>query len=45
VGKEKRPLSWVIGPQGVEKPKMPSMRDAKWVDRQRLTVLRTPDQV
>jgi NADH-quinone oxidoreductase subunit B len=45
VGKEKRPLSWVIGPQGVEKPGMPSMRDTKWTSRQQLTVLRTPDQV
>jgi NADH-quinone oxidoreductase subunit B len=45
VGNEKRPLSWVVGPQGVEKAKMPSMRDAKWESRQQLTVLRTPDQV
>jgi NADH-quinone oxidoreductase subunit B len=45
VGNEKRPLSWVVGPQGVEKAKMPSMRDAKWENRQKLTVLRTPDQV
>jgi NADH-quinone oxidoreductase subunit B len=45
VGKEKRPLSWVAGPQGVEKAQMPSMRDQKWAARQQLTVLRTPDQV
>jgi len=45
VGKEKRPLSWVVGPQGVEKAAMPSMRDEKWAARQQLTVLRTPDQV
>jgi NADH-quinone oxidoreductase subunit B len=45
VGKEKRPLSWVVGPQGVEKAPMPSMRDEKWAARQQLTVLRTPDQV
>jgi NADH-quinone oxidoreductase subunit B len=45
VGKEKRPLSWVIGPQGVYKPNMPSMRDEKYEARQKLTVLRTPDQV
>ena len=45
VGKEKRPLSWVVGPQGVEKPQMPSMRDKKWAERQKLTVLQTPDQV
>jgi len=45
VGKEKRPLSWVIGPQGVERPEMPSMRDEKRAQRQLLTVLRTPDNV
>jgi NADH-quinone oxidoreductase subunit B len=45
VGKEKRPLSWVIGPQGVERPDMPSMRDAKRTQRQLLTVLRSPDSV
>ena len=45
VGNEKRPLSWVVGPQGVEKAAMPSMRDEKWAARQQLTVLRTPDQV
>ena len=45
VGKEKRPLSWVLGPQSVEKPQMPAMRDQKWAQRQKLTVLRTPDQV
>jgi NADH-quinone oxidoreductase subunit B len=45
VGNEKRPLSWVVGPQGIEKQDMPSMRDRKFSDRQLLTVLRTPDQV
>jgi NADH-quinone oxidoreductase subunit B len=45
IGKEKRPLSWVIGPQAVQRPDMPSMRDAKWAQRQSLTVLRTPDSV
>ncbi|HTU44445.1 MAG TPA: NADH-quinone oxidoreductase subunit B family protein [Bryobacteraceae bacterium] len=45
VGKEKRPLSWVVGPQGVQKGDMPAMRDLKAAQRQTLTVLRTPDQV
>ena len=45
IGKDKRPLSWVVGPQGVQRPDMPSMRDAKWAQRQLLTVLRTPDSV
>ncbi len=45
VGNEKRPLSWVVGSQGVEKSQKPSMRDRKHDDRQLLTVLRTPDHV
>jgi NADH-quinone oxidoreductase subunit B len=45
VGKEKRPLSWVIGDQGTHKAQMPAMRDLKAAHRQTLTVLRTPDQV
>jgi NADH-quinone oxidoreductase subunit B len=45
IGKEKRPLSWVVGPQGVQRPDMPSMRDAKRAQRQLLNVLRTPDNV
>jgi NADH-quinone oxidoreductase subunit B len=45
IGKEKRPLSWVLGPGGVQRPDMPSLRDAKWAQRQALTVLRTPDSV
>jgi NADH-quinone oxidoreductase subunit B len=45
VGHEKRPLSWVVGPQGVEKPEMPSNRDQKRPNRQLLTVLPTPDHV
>src|SRR6266851_4779801 len=42
VGKEQRPLSWVIGPQEVNRPDMPSMRDQKQAQRRLLTVLRTP---
>jgi len=45
VGTEKRPLSWVVGPQGVQRPAMPSMRDLKRSERQRATNLRTPDEV
>ena len=45
VGKEKRPLSWVIGPQGLEKPTMPARREQKREYRQTLTVLQTPDHV
>ncbi len=45
VGTEKRPLSWVVGPQGVYRPQMPSMRDLKRPARQQATELRPPDHV
>jgi NADH-quinone oxidoreductase subunit B len=45
VGKEKRPLSWVVGPQGVVRPERPSLRDLKRPERQKATVLRSPDEV
>lgn len=45
VGGEKRPLSWVIGPQGVERPPRPSFRDLKRPERQAQTVLRSPDEI
>ncbi len=45
VGKEKRPLSWMIGPQGVMRPSMPSMRDLKEPERQKATLLRPPDEI
>jgi len=44
-GSEKRPLSWVVGPEGVEKMEKKSMRDQKREERQRATDLRTPDHV
>ncbi len=44
VGEERRPLSWVIGPQGVERPVMPSNRDLKRAERQRMTALTPPDE-
>jgi NADH-quinone oxidoreductase subunit B len=45
VGQERRPLSWVVGPQGVERPPLPSMRDRKRAERQHTTTLRSPDEV
>jgi NADH-quinone oxidoreductase subunit B len=45
VGKERRPLSWVVGPQGVVKPPPPSLRDLKRAERMRQTFLRPPDEV
>jgi NADH-quinone oxidoreductase subunit B len=45
VGTEKRPLTWVIGPQGVTRQPMPSMRDAKRAARVKATTLRPPTEV
>ena len=45
VGEEKRPLSWVVGPQGVVKPEAPSLRDEKRAERMRTTLLRPPSEV
>jgi NADH-quinone oxidoreductase subunit B len=45
VGKERRPLSWAIGPQGVERPERPSLRDLKRPQRQRASELRSPDTI
>ena len=45
VGNERRPLSWVVGPQTVDRPKLPSMRDIKAAERQKDTSLRPIDEV
>ena len=44
VGTEKRPLSWVAGPQGVARPEPPCMRDLKRAERSRASGLRSPDE-
>ncbi len=45
VAEEKRPLSWVAGPQDAEIPDKPSMRDLKRTERMQATELRSPDEV
>jgi NADH-quinone oxidoreductase subunit B len=45
VGRERRPLSWVVGPQGVEKATMAPRRDLKRAERQKARELRSPDEV
>jgi len=45
VGTERRPLSWVVGPQGVDRSPLPSMRDLKRFERASVTVLRSPDKI
>jgi NADH-quinone oxidoreductase subunit B len=44
VGREKRPLSWAIGPQGVYKPEPPSMRDLKRAERKKMGRITPPDR-
>lgn len=45
VAEERRPLSWVVGPQGVIKPAAPSRRDELTPERGRQTVLRPEDEI
>lgn len=45
IGKERRPLSWRIGPQGIERPPHPSLRDLKEAARRAQERLPDPDKV
>lgn len=45
VQKQDRPLSWVIGPQGVQKPQMIPRKELKREARRQATVLRTPNEI
>lgn len=45
VGTETRPLSWIVGPQGVVKAERPSLRDLKRRERSGETVLPSPGKV
>ncbi|MEI6946544.1 NADH-quinone oxidoreductase subunit NuoB [Paraflavisolibacter sp. H34] len=45
VGKEMRPLSWVIGESGVIRPAPPSMKERKREERMGMTQFRSPDEV
>jgi NADH-quinone oxidoreductase subunit B len=45
VGRERRPLSWTFGPQDVQRPAMPAMRDLKREERSKVGFLRPPDEV
>ncbi|MGL4600828.1 MAG: NuoB/complex I 20 kDa subunit family protein [Plesiomonas sp.] len=45
IGKERRPLSWVVGDQGVYRAQMPAERDVKRNERIQVKNLRTPDEV
>ncbi len=46
IGREKRPLSWVMGPQGIiTKQDLPSLRDLKREERCSVTKLRPPNEM
>ena len=45
IGKEERPFSWVIGPQGVHKAEKLSMRDKKMEERLRMDSLRPMNEI
>jgi len=45
IGKERRPLSWVVGEQGVYRANLPAQRDLKQAERCAEQVLRSPDQI
>lgn len=45
VGKERRPLSWVIGEQGVIRPEKISIKERRAEKRSKMTTFRSPDEV
>lgn len=45
VGKEKRPLSWTIGEQGIIKPHLASMKDRKREERKNMVQFGEADQI
>jgi NADH-quinone oxidoreductase subunit B len=42
---ERRPLSWVVGPQGIVRPELPSPRDVKRETRRAETELKGVDEI
>lgn len=45
IGSEKRPLSWIVGPQNIQKAEKPSQKDLKRSQRQKVTEYRSPDHI
>jgi NADH-quinone oxidoreductase subunit B len=45
VGKETRPLSWMIGDQGVIRPEKVSMKELKSEKRKQMVEFRSPDEI
>jgi NADH-quinone oxidoreductase subunit B len=45
IGVEKRPLSWMLGDEGVQRIEMPVQKDLKRDERRAMTTLRPPSEV
>lgn len=45
IGQERRPLSWVVGDQGIYRAEMPAQKDLRREQRIAVTNLRSPDEV
>lgn len=45
VGKERRPLSWTIGEQGIIKPEKIDVKERRQETRSKMTEFRSPDEV
>lgn len=45
ISKEQRPLSWIIGPQGIHKAEKISMRDIKQEERCKMRIIRPMNEV
>jgi len=45
IAQERRPLSWVVGDQGIYRPHMPVERERKRGERIPVSQLRTPDEI
>ena len=45
VGKEKRPLSWFAGPQGITRMDPVSMKELKHEDRMKMTKIKPPSEI
>jgi NADH-quinone oxidoreductase subunit B len=45
IGKEQRPYSWVIGPQGIHKPQKINLRDLKEEERSKMENIRPMNEI
>ncbi|ABF14336.1 NuoB/complex I 20 kDa subunit family protein [Candidatus Palibaumannia cicadellinicola] len=45
IGKEQRPLSWIVGDQGIYRANMESERKRKHNERAKMTYLRSPEEI